>query len=190
MAFGFAVVMNFVSYWFSDKIVLKMYRAQEVGPDHRLSIMTRRLATQAQSADAEGLRHSRRVAERVRDGPQSEPRGGRGDRRHHAAAGRSGARRRHRARAGAREAPRHSHQLGCRDRRGGHHDDGAHGAVRRDVRRRAAAATSARARTRLRCSRRSSSRRSRRCWFRRRSRGRASSWPTRAARRSRAALTG
>ena len=32
MAFGFAVVMNFVSYWFSDKIVLKMYRAQEVGP--------------------------------------------------------------------------------------------------------------------------------------------------------------
>ena len=46
-AFGFAVVMNFVSYWFSDKIVLKMYRAQEVGPDHRLSIMTRRLATQA-----------------------------------------------------------------------------------------------------------------------------------------------
>ena len=47
MAFGFAVVMNFVSYWFSDKIVLKMYRAQEVGPDHKLSIMTRRLATQA-----------------------------------------------------------------------------------------------------------------------------------------------
>ncbi len=47
VAFGFAVVMNFVSYWFSDKIVLKMYRAQEVGPDHRLSIITRRLATQA-----------------------------------------------------------------------------------------------------------------------------------------------
>ncbi len=47
-AFGFAVLMNFVSYWFSDKIVLKMYRAQEVGPDHKLSILTRRLATQAQ----------------------------------------------------------------------------------------------------------------------------------------------
>lgn len=47
MAFGFAIVMNFISYWFSDKIVLKMYRAQEVGPDHRLWIMTRRLATQA-----------------------------------------------------------------------------------------------------------------------------------------------
>src|SRR5687768_2773511 len=46
-AFGFAVVMNFVSYWFSDKIVLKMYRAQEVGPDHKLSVLTRRLATMA-----------------------------------------------------------------------------------------------------------------------------------------------
>jgi heat shock protein HtpX len=46
-AFGFAVVMNFVSYWFSDKIVLRMYRAQEVGPEHRLSIMTRQLATRA-----------------------------------------------------------------------------------------------------------------------------------------------
>jgi heat shock protein HtpX len=45
--FGVAVVMNFVSYWFSDKIVLKMYRAQEVGPEHKLSILTRRLATQA-----------------------------------------------------------------------------------------------------------------------------------------------
>ncbi len=46
-AFLFAVVMNFVSYWFSDKIVLKMYRAQEVGPEHRLSVIVRRLATQA-----------------------------------------------------------------------------------------------------------------------------------------------
>ena len=33
-AFGFAVVMKFASYWFSDKIVLKLYRAQEVGPVH------------------------------------------------------------------------------------------------------------------------------------------------------------
>ena len=29
-ALGFAVVMNFFSYWFSDKIVLAMYRAREV----------------------------------------------------------------------------------------------------------------------------------------------------------------
>ncbi len=30
MAFGFALLMNFGSYWFSDKIVLRMYRAREV----------------------------------------------------------------------------------------------------------------------------------------------------------------
>lgn len=30
MAFGFAAVMNFTSYWFSDKIVLAMYGAREV----------------------------------------------------------------------------------------------------------------------------------------------------------------
>jgi heat shock protein HtpX len=47
VGFGFAVVMNFVSYWFSDKIVLRMYRAQEVGPDHKLSHVVRRLAAQA-----------------------------------------------------------------------------------------------------------------------------------------------
>jgi len=30
IAFGLALLMNFFSYWFSDKIVLKMYRAQQV----------------------------------------------------------------------------------------------------------------------------------------------------------------
>ena len=30
IAFGIAVAMNFGSYWFSDKVVLKMYRAKEV----------------------------------------------------------------------------------------------------------------------------------------------------------------
>jgi heat shock protein HtpX len=30
IAFIFALAMNFGSYWFSDKIVLKMYRAKEV----------------------------------------------------------------------------------------------------------------------------------------------------------------
>ena len=43
----FAVVMNFGSYWFSDKIVLRMYRAQEVGPGHRLHSTVERLARQA-----------------------------------------------------------------------------------------------------------------------------------------------
>ena len=31
VAFGFALVMNAVSYWYSDKIVLAMYRAQPIG---------------------------------------------------------------------------------------------------------------------------------------------------------------
>jgi heat shock protein HtpX len=47
MAFGFAVLMNFASYWFSDKIVLAMYRAQPVGPDHPLYRVTERLARRA-----------------------------------------------------------------------------------------------------------------------------------------------
>jgi len=33
IAFVFSLIMNFGSYWFSDKIVLKMYRAQEVNRD-------------------------------------------------------------------------------------------------------------------------------------------------------------
>jgi heat shock protein HtpX len=32
IAFVFAIVINFGSYWYSDKIVLKMYRAKEVSP--------------------------------------------------------------------------------------------------------------------------------------------------------------
>src|SRR4051794_22285016 len=32
VAFGFALVMNFFSYWFSDKIALSMSGAQEVTP--------------------------------------------------------------------------------------------------------------------------------------------------------------
>ena len=47
IGFVFAVGTNFASYWFSDKIVLRMYRAQEVGPDHRLSRIVSRLAQRA-----------------------------------------------------------------------------------------------------------------------------------------------
>jgi heat shock protein HtpX len=47
LGFVFAVVTNFASYWFSDKIVLKLYRAQEVGPEHRLYQAVSRLATRA-----------------------------------------------------------------------------------------------------------------------------------------------
>lgn len=49
MAFMFAVVMNFGTYWFSDKIVLKMYRAQQVTEAEapQLYSMVRQLATKA-----------------------------------------------------------------------------------------------------------------------------------------------
>ncbi|MBM3263488.1 MAG: zinc metalloprotease HtpX [candidate division Zixibacteria bacterium] len=49
IAFGIAIVMNFISYWFSDKIVLRMYRAEEIGPEDRTGLygMVERLARQA-----------------------------------------------------------------------------------------------------------------------------------------------
>jgi heat shock protein HtpX len=48
VGFLFAVVMNFGSYWFSDKIVLRMYHAQEVAAGHRLYGIVERLSRQAQ----------------------------------------------------------------------------------------------------------------------------------------------
>ena len=47
IGFIVAIVMNVGSYWFSDKIVLRMYNAQEVGADHLLHRMTARLAQKA-----------------------------------------------------------------------------------------------------------------------------------------------
>jgi heat shock protein HtpX len=49
MAFVLALIMNFVSYWFSDKIVLKMYRAQPIGEAEAPGVyrIVRGLATKA-----------------------------------------------------------------------------------------------------------------------------------------------
>ncbi len=47
IALVFAAVMNIGSYWFSDKIVLRMYHAQPVGPEHPLYQMTERLSRNA-----------------------------------------------------------------------------------------------------------------------------------------------
>jgi heat shock protein HtpX len=47
VAFMFAALMNLGSYWFSDKIVLSMYRAQEVGPTHPLYAIVERLSRAA-----------------------------------------------------------------------------------------------------------------------------------------------
>ena len=50
IAFVLAAIMNFVSYWFSDKLVLAMYGAQPVDETQapRLHAIVRRLATRAQ----------------------------------------------------------------------------------------------------------------------------------------------
>ncbi|MGL4998891.1 MAG: zinc metalloprotease HtpX [Cetobacterium sp.] len=39
-----AGVMNFVSYWFSDKIVLSMYKAQELSETHKVYWITKKLS--------------------------------------------------------------------------------------------------------------------------------------------------
>jgi heat shock protein HtpX len=47
IGFLFALATNFASYWFSDKIVLRMYNAAEVGPGHHLYDTVARLAQRA-----------------------------------------------------------------------------------------------------------------------------------------------
>src|SRR5689334_16903376 len=47
IAFVFAALMNLGSYWFSDKLVLSMYRAQQVGPEHQLYRIVERLTQRA-----------------------------------------------------------------------------------------------------------------------------------------------
>ncbi len=47
IAFVFAAIMNLGSYWFSDKLVLSMYRARQVGPEHPLYQTVERLTQRA-----------------------------------------------------------------------------------------------------------------------------------------------
>jgi heat shock protein HtpX len=47
IAFVLAAIMNLGSYWFSDKLVLSMYRAQPVGPEHPLYRIVERLTQRA-----------------------------------------------------------------------------------------------------------------------------------------------
>src|SRR3954462_10759196 len=47
IAFVLAAIMNLGSYWFSDKLVLRMYRAQPVGPEHPLYRIVERLTQRA-----------------------------------------------------------------------------------------------------------------------------------------------
>src|SRR5205823_11960383 len=47
LGFMFAALTNFASYWFSDKIVLRMYGAREAEPDSRLVRIVTQLAQKA-----------------------------------------------------------------------------------------------------------------------------------------------
>ena len=49
IAFAFALVMNFISYWFSDKIVLAMYRAKPLGESEAPQVyrVVREIATRS-----------------------------------------------------------------------------------------------------------------------------------------------
>jgi heat shock protein HtpX len=47
LGFFFAAATNFASYWFSDKIVLRMYAAREADPDSRLVRIVTALAARA-----------------------------------------------------------------------------------------------------------------------------------------------
>jgi heat shock protein HtpX len=49
VAFGLAIAINFISYWYSDKIVLAMYGAKEISPEEApgLHNMVRNVAMQA-----------------------------------------------------------------------------------------------------------------------------------------------
>ncbi len=73
IAFVIAGGMNFFSYWFSDKIVLKMYGAREMTEAEQPAFvgMVRRLALQAEHADAARLPHPLRQPERLRHRSQS-----------------------------------------------------------------------------------------------------------------------
>lgn len=55
VALVFAGVMNLVSYWNADRIVLSMYRAVEVGPDHPEPLVRNYAADVLEMADRAGL---------------------------------------------------------------------------------------------------------------------------------------
>ena len=108
-----ALVINLVTYWFSDKIALAASGAKPVSEEQApgLYAMVRELTTRAEPADAAPLRHPHGAAERVRHGPQPQALGGGGHGRHHQAALRGRAPRRDLPRARPRPQPRHPHPV-------------------------------------------------------------------------------
>ena len=140
MAFGLAMVMNLGSYWFSDKIVLAMYRAQPVDEASAPALyrIVRTLATRAGMPMPRVYVIPGEAPERVRDRPQPAARGDRRHGRHLAHHERGRAGRGAGPRALPRAEPRHADH-GHRGHPGrGDHLHGPHGPVGHDLRRRPA----------------------------------------------------
>ena len=136
-AFIFACAMNMFSYWFSDKIVLRMYNAREV--------------TEAEAPMLWGVTHDLALKmnmpmPKVYVIPSDAPNAfATGRNPNHAAVAATegilrllnarGTRRRHGARTGPRSQSRHSDRNHCRSHRRRHQHDRQHGAVGHDLRR-------------------------------------------------------
>ncbi len=86
IAFLIAGGMNFFSYWYSDKIVLKMYKAKEVSESENPSFynMVKPACPAGEYADAEGLHYSFRGTECFCYRTQPRECGCRSDRRNYA----------------------------------------------------------------------------------------------------------
>ena len=82
-----AVVMNFASYFFSDKIALATYSAQPVTPEQNPEVYRRglpagpKLSPADGPADAQAVADPRRFAQRLRHRPEPVARFGRVHRR-------------------------------------------------------------------------------------------------------------
>ena len=120
---GIALLINLGSYFFSDKLALRMSRAKpiEESENPRLYQIVRELTTRAGPADAAPLHDPPGPAQRLRDRPQPEALGGRRHPRDHQTALRGRAARRPRPRAHPHPQPRHPDPVGrLGDRRRDH----------------------------------------------------------------------
>jgi Zn-dependent protease with chaperone function len=87
LALVVALGMNFFSYWFSDKMVLKMYNAQEVddsSPPYSSYRMVRELASAPSCPMPKVYLIDEDAAQRLRHRPQPRQRRRGGHHRHHA----------------------------------------------------------------------------------------------------------
>ena len=112
---------NFIMYFFSDKIVLRMYGAQVVTEEQAPELYRDGgpAAPAGGTADAGRRGGAARAAQRVRHRAEPRARGRRGHDGHPQVHAAGGARGRHRPRAGARQEPGHAdhHDRGGRRRR-------------------------------------------------------------------------